>query len=204
MNKKVVALVLACVLIFSTIVAGTLAWLQTQTGTVTNTFTFGNIDLTLAETVSPSFEVVPGTTATKDPKVTVGADSEDCFVYIKVEENGTATVDGAEKTLGDYVGYTIDSTNWKQLKNGDEEVSGIYYYKYTNQSEAKELGVLTDNTVTFADTITKDMIDAINDADAGDQLKLSFTAYAVQKEAAGEATDDDAQAYAAWIATFGA
>ncbi|MBQ8648189.1 MAG: hypothetical protein IJ484_08615, partial [Oscillospiraceae bacterium] len=56
MNKErrhgleLAALLLALVLMIGCAIGGTLAWLIADTGPVTNTFTYGNIDLTLDET----------------------------------------------------------------------------------------------------------------------------------------------------------
>ena len=45
--KKKIALLMAMVMLFGMTVAGTLAWLQAETDPVVNTFTVGNINITL-------------------------------------------------------------------------------------------------------------------------------------------------------------
>ena len=47
--KKVVALALCAVMLVVGSVAGTMAYLQSTTGVVTNTFTIGNVAITLDE-----------------------------------------------------------------------------------------------------------------------------------------------------------
>lgn len=48
-NKKMVAVLLAVALLIGCGIGGTLAWLMDTTPAVTNTFTVGNVDITLVE-----------------------------------------------------------------------------------------------------------------------------------------------------------
>ncbi|MBQ5326849.1 MAG: hypothetical protein J6K80_06565, partial [Oscillospiraceae bacterium] len=99
--KKKIALLMAMVMLFGMTVAGTLAWLQAETDPVVNTFTVGNINITLDEAdvddtdedgdvterdKANEYKMIPGQTYTKDPIVTVKADSEDCYLFVKVIE----------------------------------------------------------------------------------------------------------------------
>ena len=84
MNKKIIATVGACALCVGLGVAGTLAWLTDKTESVTNTFTTSNINITLTETTGSNYQMIPGFTITKDPKVTVSAGSEDCYLFVKL------------------------------------------------------------------------------------------------------------------------
>ena len=86
MKKRTLALILALVLVFGAAVGGTIAYLTDTTDPVTNTFTVGNIDITLAET-KDDFKMVPGCDIAKDPKVTVTANSEDCWLFVKIDES---------------------------------------------------------------------------------------------------------------------
>ena len=87
MKKRTLTILIAVVLVVACAVGGTLAWLTAQTQEVTNTFTVGNIDITLTETGaidtdndefvdSKSYSMVPGTVLDKDPKITVAGGSE--------------------------------------------------------------------------------------------------------------------------------
>ncbi len=175
MNKKIVALVLACVLIFSCVVGGTLALLMDKTEKVTNTFTFGNVDITLEETDDDqTYKLVPGQTTTKDPTVTVTADSEDAYVFIKVEES---------TNLDYFVSYTI-ATGWTALSGQD----GVYYREYTTANTDTEYTVLTGNVVTCNDTVVKSRVDAVSGGTEAAPT-LSFTAYAVQSEGVDTVAD---------------
>lgn len=93
LNMKPLAVFLALTLLVGCAVGGTIAWLTGQTDAVTNTFTVGDINIELDEsstTTSASGEIkknylfVPGDTLEKDPKVTVKANSEDCYLFVKV------------------------------------------------------------------------------------------------------------------------
>lgn len=84
MQKKFTSVAVAALLLFC-VVGGTIAWLKTQTDAVVNTFTAGDIDITLTET-ERVYKMVPGITIEKDPKVTVEAGSEDCWLFVKVDK----------------------------------------------------------------------------------------------------------------------
>ena len=88
MNGKALALILAVVLVVGGVVGGTLAWLTAESDTVTNTFTLGDIDIDLDETTGSNYTMIPGNTIGKNPKVTVTAGSEDCWLFVKVEKTG--------------------------------------------------------------------------------------------------------------------
>lgn len=166
---KTLIVALAVMLVVGCAVGGTLAWLTDTTDQVTNTFTVGNIDIGLAET-KDNFKMVPGATISKDPKVTVKADSEACWLFVKVTESDN---------LDSFISYSVDS-NWTALTG----VSGVYYREVPDQTTATtdvEYSVLTNDQVTVKDTVTKDMMDAITAGEATAPT-LTFKAYAIQKE----------------------
>ena len=106
--KKKIALLMACVMAFGIAVGGTLAWLTDTTEEVKNTFTQSDVDITLAETTGPSYKMVPGDTIAKDPKATVLADSEACWLFVKV-------VESTDKKFGDYMTYEM-AAGWTKLE----------------------------------------------------------------------------------------
>ena len=87
MNKKGLALVLALTLLVVGVVAGTLAWLTAKSDTVTNTFTTSDIKVELKETTGTEYKMIPGYTISKNPKATVLAGSEECFLFVKLEKS---------------------------------------------------------------------------------------------------------------------
>ena len=175
MNKvtKILIIVLSAVLLVAGSVAGTLAWLTAQTGPITNTFTIGQIGLTLDETTGESYKIVPGVDIPKDPIVTVAADSEPCWVFVKVEETNWNK---------DILRYEI-AEGWTRL-DGEEDV---YYRQVATPASAQPFPVLADDKVTVPNTVTKEMLSAIT---AVNEPKLTFTAYAIQLAGFEDKVDD--------------
>ena len=164
---------LALVLVIGCVAGGTVAWLVAKTEPVVNTFTYGNIDIALTETTGTSYKIIPGTDIPKDPKVTVKGGSEACWLFVKVEKVGDI---GTSTT--DPVRYAID-TGWAQLKDKDgKDVSGVYYRLVDAVDKDAVFNVLKDNKIIVSGELTKETINGY----AVQQPKLTFTAYAVQKE----------------------
>lgn len=90
MKKKIFSLCLVVALVATAVVGGTLAYFTDTTETATNTFKIGDVDITLDEpawTLNDSHTLMPGKTFAKDPTITVAKDSQDCWVFMKVEVN---------------------------------------------------------------------------------------------------------------------
>lgn len=164
---------LALVLVIGCVAGGTVAWLVATTDTVTNTFTYGNINIDLTETTGTDYKIIPGTNIEKDPKVTVTAGSEACWLFVKVEETGTF-VEGK-------VTYAV-ANGWTQ-GNGTEIPSNVYYREVSAEDANAGVNyyVLAGNAtypngvITVSADLTKENIPAANPT-------LKITAYAVQKE----------------------
>lgn len=142
---KLLVTLLSFVLLFCGTMGSSLAWLLDKTDDVTNTFTPSTIGVTLTEPCKDNnpdyeFEMVPGHWIEKDPVVTVTAGSEDCWVFLKVEESGT---------LDQYIAYTIDIGTWKVLDA--EKYPGVYVTNSPIQNivAARELNVLGSCSVSF-------------------------------------------------------
>ena len=171
---------LALVLVIGCVAGGTVAWLVAKTDPVVNTFTYGNIDITLTETTGTSYKIIPGTDIPKDPKVTVTAGSEACWLFVKVEETG--------KFVTDKVTYAI-ANSWAQ-GDGTEIPSNVYYREVSAEDAKNGVNyyVLAGNdtypngVITVSADLTKENIPAANPT-------LTFTAYAVQKENITTAAD---------------
>ena len=139
MKKKTLALVLALTLLVAGVVGGTLAWLTDQTAEVKNTFTVGDINIGLTETTT-DYKMVPGNTIAKDPTVTVKANSEACWLFVKVTESAN---------LDDFITYAI-ATGWTELEAG-------VYYREVPASAADQTAKTDAPTLTFkAYAIQKD------------------------------------------------
>ena len=189
-EKKSLALILACVLLVGGVIGGTVAWLTAKTNKVTNVFTTSDISIELKETTE-IYKMIPGWTISKDPKVKVTSGSEDCYLFIKVEEGiGTVKVGNTTYSFGDFIKYAIEE-GWEILNK--TTYPGIYYKVIDEDTEKNvEYNILgsgeyidgdnvkytwNDNEVLTRTEVTKEMMNAVNDSN---KPTLSFTAYAVQ------------------------
>ena len=192
-SKKGSALILAVALLVVGAGSGTLAWLSDKTDSVNNVFTTSNIEVTLGETTGNSYQMIPGWSNDKNPLVTVDAKSEDCWVFIEVEENfDSITVNGTTYSFDDFIAYKIDQNIWTKLSGeSGNNAEGVYYCQREKSTSNVEIPILTggtytvggvdytwnDNQVLTKPDVTKEMMKAITDAN---MPTLSFTVYAVQ------------------------
>lgn len=171
MKKKSIALLLAVVLALGAVTAGTLAWLTAKPDAVVNTFTTSDISITLDETLggdNHEFKMVPGYTINKDPKVTVKAGSEKCYLFVKLEESSN---------FDTFLTYEI-ANRWTAL-TGVDGVSGVYYRVVDSATTDQVFDVLLNNQVTVKGTVTKGDMDGLNVTGAT-LPTLTVTAYASQ------------------------
>jgi hypothetical protein len=219
MKTKTKALILAlcAVLLVVSTVFATLAFL-TASDTVTNTFTFGKVALVLDEapvdadgtviagnrTKTNEYHLLPGHQYTKDPTVHITADSEECWVFVKVEND----------LEGILAAITIEQ---QMTDNGWVKLTGV-----TNATTAVNVWCYNTKVVpgTTVDTATRGTTDGV-DLLVFDYFKLDDNAdvsqYATTKDAQGNAiggatidiiayavqADGFGSAAAAWDATFG-
>lgn len=174
MKKTLIAVVLTIVLCLCAFGA-TFAWLMDSTETVTNTFTVGDINITLAEGEDLDLKMIPGKTITKDPVVTVKANSEKCYLFVKIVKSVNFT---------NFMEYEM-ADGWIALA-GEE---GVYYREVEMTDADKPFAIIKDNKVTVKDDVTKSMLEEAKNA----APTLAFTAYAVQHEGMADAA-------AAWTA----
>ncbi|MBQ3062404.1 MAG: hypothetical protein IJD03_01960, partial [Clostridia bacterium] len=95
-TKKALLMTLCAVMLVAASVMGTMAYLTSTTGVVTNTFTVGKVGITLDEAkvteygvkdgdtrvMANTYKLVPGHTYVKDPTVHVAADSEESYLFV--------------------------------------------------------------------------------------------------------------------------
>lgn len=196
-SKKALAMMLSLVLVIGCVVGGTLAWLTANSDPITNTFTESNIDITLSENnpANRTAQMIPGWTITKNPEVTVAADSEDCWLFVKITESTTPDLDA-------YISYAI-ADGWEIVEPAnatistlaDEIVIGRKVYKddatkkfgilgageYTDPMDADDTAddfkiTWNANQVCVKPSVTEQMMEAIST----NKPTLSFQAYAVQ------------------------
>ena len=188
---KPLLVAMAVVLLIGCVAGGTLAWLTSTTPEVTNTFTTSDITITLTETPTRpnteehNYKMIPGWTITKDPKVTVKAGSEKCFVFVKVTES---------TNFDKFMSYDIVD-DWTQLIDKDgTNVPGVYF-RIVDASAADsdmEFPVLVDNKVQVSKEVTKEMMNALTPTT---YPTLTFQAAAIQYEMTNGKAFDAINAY---------
>lgn len=183
-------LVLALALIVGVAVGATFAWLTAKTDPVVNTFTYGDINITLEENTGSDYKIIPGVDIEKDPKVTVEAGSEACWLFVKVEEENWPELTYVNKDgkAVRKVNYDI-ADGWTKDDGTNNIPANVYYREVAANDAAQEFPVLKDNKITVSDTLTKIDIKGILTTTP----KLSITAYAIQKDG----MDTAAKAWAA-------
>lgn len=177
-GSKVALLSIALTLVLCGIIGGTLAWLIADTEPVVNTFTYGDINITLEEKDTNkdgdnnpntnNYSMIPGNPIEKDPKVTFKANSENAWLFVKLEK--TANFDN-------FMTYDI-ADGWTAL----DGVEGVYYRSVDKADTDAEFFVIKDNTVFVKGEVTKEMLNALDAGGADNYPKLTVTAYAVQRD----------------------
>lgn len=165
MKKKTLALVLALTLIVVGVVSGTLAWLTAQSDTVVNTFTTSDIKVELKETTGAEYKMIPGYTISKDPKATVLAGSEECYLFVKLDKS---------TNFDTYLEYEV-ADGWTKLEGAGD----VYYREVLTANIGTPYSVLKGDQVTVKGTVTKDQMNAL-DAAGAVKPTLTITAYASQ------------------------
>lgn len=156
-------------------VGGTAAWLAAKSDPIASTFTFGDINITLTETDhQEQIKIIPGVDIPKDLKVTVQADSVDCWLFVKVKETGTFVPGKVTYAIAD---------GWTQ-GDGSPIPENVYYRQVNGATTDSVFSVLAGDKITVSETLTKEDIQNITD-----EPTLTFTAYAVQKEGINTAAD---------------
>lgn len=212
--KKRSLLVLCSLLLLAAVSAmGTLAYL-TDTDHAVNTFTVGQVDITLDEAAvdkngelildeegnpvervkGNEYHLIPGQTYIKDPTVTVKADSEESYIRMKVTINCLAELDtifapeGADLTAV-FGGY--DPEIWiyaGEVRDADANTI-TYEFRYKEVVEGGEEDVVLEPlfvTFTLPGEITGEELKTIQD--------LTITVYGHAIQAAGFTEEDTAWA----------
>ena len=192
MKKKAIVAVVALVLVLCCAMGGTLAWLVDSTAEVKNTFTYGDINISLwehelnkdgltlndtklTETGQTGFKMIPGNKIEKDPTVTVKAGSEASWLFVKIVESDN---------FDDFMTYGVAS-GWTQLTVDAEgnAITDLVYYREVNATTADtDFAVLANNSVSVKETVTKDNLNALDANGVSNYPTLTFTAYAVQRD----------------------
>lgn len=185
-TSKALLLGLCAVLLVAASILGTMAYL-TDNAKVENSFTLGKVEITLTEAkvdekgkadnsvprvVENSYKLVPGLTYDKDPTIYVKDNSEDSYLFVKVED-GIKTLENESNTVEDQM---VASNKWKKVAG----TSNVYVYTgggsdpYSVTANEGKDGIKVFEHFTVRNTATKqDLID-------NEKNKIIITAYAVQ------------------------
>lgn len=166
MKKKITLAVICAILSCVCLIGTTFAWLTAETAPIKNTFTVGDINITLEETTS-TYKMVPGNDIAKDPKVTVKAGSEACWLFVKIEKSSN---------FNTYMTYEVDVTDGNWTLYSEAGNVAIYYREVAATDTDLPFEILKGNKVSVLESVTKDKL---NEAKT-DAPTLTFTAYAVQ------------------------
>lgn len=194
-NGRTVLAILAVVLLLGGALTTSLAWLTSAPGSVANTFTVGDVNITLTESNNAqTIEVIPGVTYVKDPIVTVKAGSEDCYVFVKV--------DVANNDLGnskECLQFTY-ATGWQTLTSESDSNKVILYKTVDTSTADVTLPILqgdanVTNGANGVVSVNADFLKTDLDKISGKAPTLTFTAFAIQKQ---KTTADSFEASEAW------
>jgi len=138
--------------------------------------------------------MAPGATIGFDPYVKVGANSETCYLFVRVAENAVnVTVDATQYGFDDFITYSVDS-GWTQ-GDGTSIPADVYYRTVTKSGSDQYFRVITGDAVTVPDAVTEKILYEFNNAS---KPTLTVSAYAVQITNLTDPNRDNATAAGAW------
>lgn len=156
-KSKALLLTLCAVLLIAASVLGTVAYL-TSSAEVKNTFTVGKVEIKLdeakvnadgipvegaARVTANSYKLMPGTTYTKDPTVTVKAGSEESYVRMKVTFNNATEI----------IALCTDPEFADEVTGVENAFPLIRMVKFVEANAAKWDGIIPDNMVDTEDML---------------------------------------------------
>lgn len=156
-KSKALLLTLCAVLLVAASVLGTMAYL-TSSAEVENTFTIGKVEIKLdeakvtadgipvegaARVTANSYKLMPGTTYTKDPTVTVKAGSEESYVRMKVTFNNATEI----------IALCTDPDMVDEVTGVENAFPLIRMVNFVEANAAKWDGIIPDNMVETEDML---------------------------------------------------
>lgn len=194
-KTKALALALCAVLLVVSTVFVTMAYLTSKTDVVTNTFTVGKVTITLdeadvdlmgvkdsdARVKANEYKLIPGHTYIKDPTIHVAGDSENCWLFVKVE-NGLEDIIDA-KTIENQ----MNDNGWS-LVAGE---TNIYAYEKIATAKTGDYKVFDNFKLKGDANVSNYATVKDDDGNITGGKTIEVTAYAIQ-------ADGFATAAAAW------
>lgn len=186
-KNKALLLALCAVSLVTASVLGTMAYL-TDNKKVTNTFTVGSVAITMDEAkvdtdgkpvpnanrvTDNSYKLLPGHEYTKDPTIHVDANSEDCYLFVKVN-NQIAAIEATDAT----VASQMTMNGWKEV----DGQTGVYVYFGTGAGANAPLAVSAQADIhVFEKLVIDGSVDSTK-LNTCDGKTITVNAYAVQKD----------------------
>lgn len=189
-RNKILLLALCMAALIAVSVIGTMAYL-TSTAEVTNTFTVGNVNITMTEAkvdeygkavenaervTANTYKLIPGHEYKKDPTVYITAGSENCYIFVKVE-NGISDIEASGDTT---IAAQLTAKGWKAVGG----TTGVYVYAGTEEGATKKDLAAGSNAVVFDSFKIADTADIASKADS----TIKITAYAIQADGFADKT----------------
>lgn len=228
--KKILTMMGVIALTAAIAIGGTLAYL-TSTATVTNTFTVGQVKITLdeakvgsdgkaltgndaARVAENSYKLFPGHTYDKDPTIHVDATSEDCYIRAKV------TLTNADKWIAIAAKYadgkveniikgTDDNLWWVSAPAVNENDNTMTYtFVYKNETKDVSLQRVWQSSDGYNLELFNEI--AIPGGLTNEEIKgvantqITVVAEAIQADGFVENSNDEAKAVAAYNAAMAA
>lgn len=182
-SKKIMLTAILLAVIAMVSVPSTMSWLSYKSSPVVNTFAGGSISIKVdeskvdadghiitgegAERVNGnSYKYVAGAVYDKDPTATVLKGSEECYVFLCVENQ-----------LSDKFTANYDTKSW--LKVGESGDKAVYAYKATVDAENSDGDIVLEpifRTITVSENLTSEDVKELG------EKKLTVTAFAVQTD----------------------
>lgn len=183
-KRKALLLTLSAMVLVAASILGTVAYLTSTTGPVTNTFTVGSVAITLDETdvdlygdkdgetrvTENQYKLIPGRTYTKDPVVHVQPGSEPSYIFVKVE-NGLAGIEGPST-----IASQMTANGWTLVP----EETDIYSYKDIIDARAGLVDLTVFNNFTVSSAVTAEALSTYTTVE--NIPNITITAYAIQAD----------------------
>lgn len=169
-------------------IGGTIAWLTASTAEVKNTFTVGDIDVTLIEhkyengklteetTANQSYPLIPGNTYKKDPTVTIDNDV-DAYLFVEFDP-------GTSLTYLNYTSTLSTENGWTQ-GDGTYIPNNVWYRIVSASANEKSWLLISNSAISVKEEIVD--VDTTNSSDDDVLMPtavptMTYKAYAVQKD----------------------
>ncbi len=162
-KKRILVIGVMALVLVMLCVGSTYALLLSRSRPVTNTFVSGNIGLTLTESTGSKYTLVPGCEIYKNPRITVKEGSVECWLFFKAE---------SRDDLDSFATYSI-ADGWTLL-TGETHV---WWRRVEECDTDKVFAILKGDVLTVSENVTEEKLASVQN-----DLKLTFSAYAVQYE----------------------